>query len=33
MLQKRQFNIVVVSKGQPTTKTVEYNGQAMNVKF
>ena len=33
MLQKRQFNIVIVSKGQPTTKTVEYNGQAVNVKF
>ena len=33
MLQKRQFNVVVIEKGQTTTKTVDYNGQAVSVKL
>ena len=33
MLQQRQFNVVVIEKGQTTTKTVDYNGQAMSVKL
>ena len=33
MLQKRQFNVVMVSKGQPTTKTVDYDGRTIDVKL
>ena len=33
MLQQRQFNVVVIEKGQTTTKTVDYNGQAVSVKL
>ena len=33
MLQKRTFNIVIVSKGQAESKTAEYDGKALNIKF
>ena len=33
MLQKRTFNIVIVSKGQAESKTAEYDGKALSIKF
>ena len=33
MLQKRTFNIVIISKGQAESKTAEYDGKALNIKF
>ena len=33
MLQKRTFNIVIISKGQVESKTAEYDGKALSIKF